>query len=372
MRIYSDSSGNCEIAMFCNTWLLMNTTRASLLGTRFLVSTAALIVILAGLKAAGTITIPFVFACFLTLLGSGPMRFLSRYIPKAIAVLVVAVVVVAAFAAVAFFLVSSLNEFTGNIPIYASRLNELSLELLEWLRTRGLSVPNSVFTDSVQPGSVMNMLAGFLKGIAGALSSTLLVFIFVILMLIEATEFRLKLTAALKTLDGTVDEDRFLDVGADVQRYLGMKTLTSGLTGLLVYALVIILGLDFAALWGLIAFLFNYVPFVGSFVAAVPAILLALVQLSPGSTATLAVGYMIVNIGVSNFFEPILMGRQLGLSPLVVFLSLVFWGWVWGPAGMLLSVPLTMVIKILLEHSNEFRWIAILMGGSTPDIQPDH
>ncbi|MCB0321727.1 MAG: AI-2E family transporter, partial [Bdellovibrionales bacterium] len=122
--------------------------------------------------------------------------------------------------------------------------------------------------------------------------------------------------------------------------------------------------------WGLVAFVLNYVPIVGSIIASIPAIVLGFIQFGTPTGVILIVFYLAINNGVSNFLEPMLMGPRLGLSPLVVFLSLIVWGWVWGPAGMLLSVPLTMVVKILLEHSEEFRWIAILMANRPRMIPP--
>jgi predicted PurR-regulated permease PerM len=113
-----------------------------------------------------------------------------------------------------------------------------------------------------------------------------------------------------------------------------------------------------------IAFLFNYIPNIGSIMAAVPTVLLALVQLGPGTAVFVALGYLVVNVVLGTFVEPYLMGRTLGLSTLVIFLSLIFWGWLWGPVGMLLSVPLTMVVKIMLEHTEDFRWVAVLLGPS--------
>ncbi len=122
-----------------------------------------------------------------------------------------------------------------------------------------------------------------------------------------------------------------------------------------------LLGLDFALVWGVVAFLLNYIPTIGSIIAAVPAVLLAAVQLGFGRAVLIAAGYVVVNTVLGNLVEPALMGRRLGLSTLVVFLSLVFWGWVWGPVGMLLSVPLTMVVKILLENTDDLRWVAVLL-----------
>jgi len=124
------------------------------------------------------------------------------------------------------------------------------------------------------------------------------------------------------------------------------------------------LGLDFAVIWGVAAFLANYVPSIGSIVAALPPVLLAVVQLGWPSALGIAAGYIAINIALGNFIEPRLMGRSLGLSPLVVFLSLIFWGWVWGPVGMLFSVPMTVIAKLVLESSEETRWMAVLLGSA--------
>ena len=115
-------------------------------------------------------------------------------------------------------------------------------------------------------------------------------------------------------------------------------------------------------LWGLLAFLLNYVPNIGSVIAAVPAVLFAAVQLGPGAALWAAAGYLVMNVAVGSILEPRFMGRGLGLSALVVFLSLVFWGWVLGPVGMFLSVPLTMMIKIALDSHPDTHWIAVLLG----------
>jgi predicted PurR-regulated permease PerM len=143
---------------------------------------------------------------------------------------------------------------------------------------------------------------------------------------------------------------------------MGIKTWTSMLTGVLVSLWLWLLGVDHAQLWGVMAFLLNYVPNIGSFIAAVPAVLLALVQLGPGSALLAALGYLVVNIIIGNVIEPRFMGKGLGLSTLVVFLSLVFWGWVLGPVGMLLSVPLTITVKLALDSKPETRWLGVLLG----------
>jgi len=143
---------------------------------------------------------------------------------------------------------------------------------------------------------------------------------------------------------------------------MGIKTIASMATGLSASLLTWWIGLDFPLLWGMLAFLFNYVPTIGSIIAAVPAILMALVQLGIGEAGSTAIGFLAINMLFGNIIEPRLMGYGVGISPLIVFTGLVLWGWIFGPVGMLLSVPLTMTLKMALEADEHTRWLAILIG----------
>jgi predicted PurR-regulated permease PerM len=159
---------------------------------------------------------------------------------------------------------------------------------------------------------------------------------------------------------------RFGPIVRDVQRYLGIKTLVSLATGIILGLWAWIMGLDFPILLGLIAFALNFVPTIGSILAGLPAVLLSIIQFGVGHSLAVAAGYVVFNTILGNIIEPNLMGRRLGLSTLVVILSLIFWGWVWGPVGMILSVPLTMVLKIWMENTDDFRWIAIMLDKNAP------
>jgi predicted PurR-regulated permease PerM len=123
-----------------------------------------------------------------------------------------------------------------------------------------------------------------------------------------------------------------------------------------------VVGVDFPVLWGVLAFFLNYVPNIGSIVAAIPPTLLALLGLGGGASFAILTGYVVINNVLGNIVEPRVMGQGLGLSPFAVLLSLVFWGWVLGPIGMLLSIPLTMAVKIAMESGDQTRWIAVLLG----------
>ena len=197
--------------------------------------------------------------------------------------------------------------------------------------------------------------------ILSVLSNVLIVVVTTALVLFEATELGTKLQVAFGHSDGS---SWVATAGDKVQRYLAIKTVFSLITGVLLGCWTAALGLDFAVLWGLIAFVFNFVPALGSIVAAVPPVLLALLTLGPGHALAIAVGYIVVNVSIGNFFEPRLLGRRLGLSPFVVIASLLFWGYIWGPAGMLIGVPMTVILKLVLESSPQTRWLAVLLGGA--------
>jgi predicted PurR-regulated permease PerM len=181
----------------------------------------------------------------------------------------------------------------------------------------------------------------------------------IVFILSEAAGFPAKLRAAFGRRESS---DRFANIRQEVQHYLGIKSLVSLTTGSVVAGALAIIGVDFPLLWGMLAFLLNYIPTFGSILAGIPPFLLAIVQLGPGHALAVLLVFVAVNVVLGNFVEPYFMGRRLGLSTLVVFLSLVFWGWVWGPVGMLLSVPLTMIVKIMLENTEDLAWIAVLLG----------
>jgi len=150
-----------------------------------------------------------------------------------------------------------------------------------------------------------------------------------------------------------------------------VKTVISFATGVSAGLWVALLGIDFALLWGLAAFLLNYIPTFGSLIAMIPPVLLALVQFGPTRAVIALLGYLGINAVFGNLAEPYLTGRRIGILPLAVLLSVIVWGWMWGAAGMLLSVPITMALKIALEHSSdELRWIAALIeGGKRERVQ---
>ena len=326
------------------------------------ISIAAVVIIIFGMQAAKVLLVPFLLASFFALVTVRPMLWLQkRKVPSVLAALLVVSGMMLVLAAVGTIVGSSIADFTAALPEYQARLNTIVQGMLTFI---GGFVDDdrsiASLGDLIDPGWAMGLAATILNGLRDVLTNTFLILFTMVFMLLEASTVEIKVRAAFGRSGETFRGPRiFL---ANLGRYLGIKTVVSMVTGLIVGVMTWMIGLDFPLLWAMLAFLLNYVPTIGSIIAAVPAVLMALVQLGPGEAATTAIGFLAINTVFGNIIEPRLMGYGVGLSPLVVFIGLVFWGWVFGPVGMLLSVPLTMTLKMALESDERTRWIAILIG----------
>ena len=330
--------------------------------TSAIITLAAIVVIVAGMKAASALIVPFLIATFLALITVRPMLWLQENrVPTVLAALLIVLTIMAALTVVGVVVGRSLAAFTAALPGYQAQLQGL-IDGLVRIVAQYTDSEQSVerIGDLINPGWAMGLAATLLNAVRDIMTNTLLIVFTMIFILLEASSFPTKITAAFGDTADSLDRARqFLD---DLGRYLGIKTLVSIVTGLLVWLLTWWLGLDFPKLWGMLAFLLNYIPTLGSIIAAVPAVLLALVQLGAGEATATAIGFMAVNIAFGNFIEPRLMGYGVGISPLIIFVGLIFWGWVFGPVGMLLSVPLSMTLKLALENDERTRWVAIFIG----------
>jgi predicted PurR-regulated permease PerM len=341
----------------------MQASREGMSPSRVLLTLASLIVVVAGLKAAQPILIPVLLALLLAILCSPAVFWLRRYrVPTVAAVLLVVVVLLGVFSIFGAVVGGSVNGFMDAAPRYQERIDELGTSIQEWLEAHGVEAGEIDTREVFQPGSLIAFLGRGLTALLSTLSSTLVVTLILVFMLLEAANLPVKMRAAMGGAEA--DLGRFTKAAREIQKYLGIKTAVSAVTGLLIGSWVALLGLDFALTWGFLAFLLNFIPNIGSIIAAVPAVLLALVQLGPGQAILVAAGFLVVNVVLGNIVEPQLMGRTLGMSTLVIFLSLVFWGWLWGPVGMFLSVPLTMILKIGMENSRDLKRVAIMLDSA--------
>jgi len=337
---------------------------------KLLLTLAAFVIVVAGMKASQELLVPFLLALFIAVIGASPMLWLQR---KGLPVWLALTLVVTAFLLVGVLLAglvgNAITDFSQNLPLYQERLSTRFAGLLTWLSGFGLDADTLRLSEVFNPGAAMSLVGGILNGLGSALTNGFLILLTVIFMLLEAAGFHDKLRYVSGHCDITIGNlGKFTE---NVRRYIGIKSWISLATGALVYAGLLIIGVDYPLLWGVVAFVLNFVPNIGSFIAGVPVVLLALIQLGPLQALLTMVLYVMVNVVMGNVIEPRFMGRGLGLSTLVVFLSLIFWGWALGPVGMLLSVPLTITAKIALDTQAETRWIAVLLGPDITRIEPE-
>ena len=326
-----------------------------------LITVAALVIIIAGFHRAAPLIVPFLLAVFIAIISAPPLFWLNRKgLPIWLATLIVIVVISAIGFIILAIIGTSLNDFSRSLPLYQANIKEKSQVLVVWLTRLGIEGLDKGLLETLDPGLAMQFVAILLSGLKKVLTDGFMIILTVIFILLEASGFPAKLNAALANPEKAVVF--FEKFNKNLQRYIVIKMLTSLATGIAITIWMVILGVDYPLLWGFLAFVLNFIPTIGSILAAIPTALLALVQLGTGYMLLVLIGYLVVNVIIGNFIEPKVMGRGLGLSTLVVFLSLVFWGYIFGPVGMLLAVPLTMIVKIALGSSEETKWISIMLG----------
>ena len=328
--------------------------------SRIILVAAALVIIIAGMKQAASLLVPFFLSVFIAVLCMPVMMSLQKKgLSKNLSLSLVVALVMIAGLAIAFLVGSSADDFSRNLPSYQLRITQQWQILIQWMATQGVDLPVDYLNTNLDPRSAMKMVASILSGFGNALTNSFLIFLTVIFILLEASTFPEKIEVIGAGREG---RDFSIVFTEKLRMYMSIKTWMSAATGILVSLWLWLLGVDYPALWGMLAFMLNYVPNIGSIIAAVPAVLLALIQVGTGTAFLVMAGYMVINIVMGNIIEPKYMGKGLGLSTLVVFLSLVFWGWVLGTAGMLLSVPLTVAVKLALDSKKESQWLGAILG----------
>ncbi|GLS27906.1 AI-2E family transporter [Marinibactrum halimedae] len=329
--------------------------------SRFLLVTAAFVVVVAGMKTAESLLVPFFLSLFIAVICSPPLSWMNRKgVPNWLAILIIIAVIVVSGMVIGAVVGSSISSFRESLPEYQERLHEFSASGFAFLSQFGINIDPQHWRENFNPSAALAFAGNTLASLGNVMTNAFLILLTVVFILAEEVRFSDKYRAASLDADSTLKAvERFTSA---VNRYMAIKTGMSFLTGFTVLIWLWIQGVDYPALWGLLAFLLNFVPTLGSILAAIPAVLLSLVQLGPGDALITAVGFVLVNGIVGNGIEPRVMGKGLDLSALVVFLSLVFWGWILGPVGMLLSVPLTMTVKIALESFEDTRWLGIMLG----------
>lgn len=325
---------------------------------KFWIIGASMVVIIAGLKQASDLVTLILISLLLTSIFLAPFDWLkSKGVHEVLALIIIIISLLSITTLVILLLGSSTTNFSQKLPFYQQRFTESTEAITQWSMQQGLIDSNFNLMGELNPGKIMSLAASVFTGFGNLLSNSFLILFIFIFMMLEVTSLHKKLNViAPHTWDG------ISQVIHSLKKYFGIKALTSLATGILVSVGLLIIGVDFPLLWGALAFLLNFIPNIGSIIAAIPAVFLAFIQLNPIAGIFTAALYLVINFVIGNMVEPPLMGRNLGLSSLVVFLSLIFWGWILGTVGMLIATPLTMTLKIILDNGKNTRNFGVILG----------
>jgi AI-2 transport protein TqsA len=330
---------------------------------RVIVALAAVVVVLVGLRVGAPIVNPILFAVVLALLFSPLYSWLRRRgLPTPLALVIMLIFVGAIFAGLFFTLGASISRFTERLGFYTAQLNGQLNDLEALIERLGLSDVD--LKEVVKPGALAEALGVVLSGIAGFLSDLFLILAIMLFLLAEGG-------ALMDRLRASVPEDnpqiaRLTVFGRNVVRQFGLRAIVNLVTGTGVTVLLLVLGVDFPLLWGILTFFLSFVPYVGLVLAVAPAVVLALAEFGLSRAVLVIAGVVVINVLAENVLSPMMMGRGLNLSPTIVFLSFILWAWVLGGPGAFLAVPITMFVIVMLDTFPETRWLARLMGAGAP------
>ncbi|MDE0826157.1 MAG: AI-2E family transporter [Akkermansiaceae bacterium] len=357
-------------------------------GIRILIILGSVVILIAGLKAAASFFVPILLAFFIATVSFPITTWLREHrVPRFLAVLITVLV---DFLFLAVIVVSAVGLMGDLQTKWETKYQQLTVErvdnaeewaagrLISWLEfeegmTEGDKMAEArskvrtyvtddlkVSLSGINMADILNISTNVVGRVASFLGTAFVVMILTVFMLTESRMFGRRLNAICEARGPNIQ--RMLTATQGIQRYLGIKTGVSLGTGFLAGFLCWAAGLDFFLLWGIVAFALNYIPVVGSIIAGIPPMILAFLAVGWPSAVAVGIGYIAINIFLGNFVEPMLMGRRFGLSTLVIIGSVFFWGWVWGPVGMLLAVPLMMLLKVVLDNSYEFRWLSVAIS----------
>lgn len=319
--------------------------------TQWLLNVALVFIIIIGLKFSAPMITQMLIILFIAIVIS-PIYYLLRRLrlPSWLALtLMIAAMALLFLYGINIVLTRSLLDFSKKVPEYHHEIGLAMNDFSDWLKNQGVEVPEAVFADakSMNASTVTGLVRGIGTKIGNFLKDSILALIIVSFILCELPSLPKKVKALPWMTDATWE--RLYKIVNDVRHYMSIKTAISAATGIGIYIGLSIMGIDSAVLLAILAFVLNFVPVIGSIIAAVPAVLIALVQHDPLTGVYVALLYTAVNMALGNILEPRLMGYGFGVSPVVVLFSLIFWGWVLGPLGMLFAVPLTMALRGSIE-----------------------
>lgn len=332
---------------------------------RMLLTTAAAVAILAGMRAAGPILGPIFVALVITIAWNPAAEWLrERGVNPTLAALAGIVVGVAVVGLLVALVWVSVIQLQDKLPTYQPRIAALQAMLTERLRVLPIDTSGILSSDAVRPASLIGYALRFIRQLTQTAGNLVVLVLLMAFMMLEAINFPAKLRSAIASHPGALQH--FEGLGESIENYVVINALFGLGAAILNTILLLSLGVDFAFLWGVLSFLLSFVPNIGFIIALVPPTLLALIEFGFTRAAIVLGGYIVINFVSDNVIKPKFVGETIGLSPLVVVMSLLFWAWLLGPLGALVAVPLSIGVKFLLEGFEESKWLARLMSDHVP------
>ncbi len=323
----------------------------------------AVILIGAVLKIAASILLPLVIAVFLSFIILPLVNLLDKvHFPRSLAITIVILLLFGVMFLIFLFFQTSVNSFISEYPKYAGRYMEISTQIEETIKKR-FDIQFNFSTDINWQGALRGYLISFSGSLINFFSAVVLILVFLIFLLLEKPLFKSKLAKAFDETTGRKIGRILEHINQQVGRYINLKFFISMATGFFVWLLLSIIGVDFPLVWGVLAFLLNFIPSIGSLILVVITITMGIVQFYPlmGKIVAVSISMIGTQVLIGNIIDPRLQGRRLNISPFLILFALIFWGWIWGAVGMFLAVPIMVIIKIIFENVPALRPLAILM-----------
>ncbi|MBI9105843.1 MAG: AI-2E family transporter [Spirochaetales bacterium] len=325
----------------------------------------SVIAIVAILKLASSVMLPMFFAILLSFTLSPVVDSLTRvHFPRALAIVLAIMILFGIGYLVALFLLSSINSFIDEAPKYYDRFESILSQLAGALNTNfAMDLPENPIAEIDFTDTFISSINAISQNFMAFVSGLVVVILSTIFLLLEAPYLQNTIAKAFPRKTGKRIVIIMRHTIKQIGRYLSMKFLVSALTGVLVWFFLQVIGMDFSLIWGVLAFILNFVPNIGSVILMAITILMGFIQFfpQPGPIVAVFISMIGVQLVVGNFFDPRLQGRRLNLSPVIIIFSLFLWGWIWGTVGMFIAIPVTAVIKIVCQNIPALKPVSILM-----------
>jgi len=322
---------------------------------------AAISIVFITLKLSAAVIVPFLIASAIAILLAPLLTYLEKkHIPRMVSLIFVTVLILIPIVAFGGFIGEEVSDFVKNYDTIETKFDLWLGQISEKINHLGIAVKHSDLRELFEQSNFSELIQGLAMQTKNQFSNIFLIFFLVAFILMDSNYLHNKFIKIMKDRKGSIEDG--MEILKKIKTYFLIKVKTSLLTALWVLLVLWFYDMRYALLWATLVFFLNFIPVVGSIFAAIPAVVLALIDHGIMTSLWIAMWYLVINTVIGNMLEPHIMGKGLGLSSLTVFISMIFWGWMFGPAGMILSVPLTMALQFLFDQYEETKWFAFMLG----------